>query len=71
MHRQKLSQHLLILDGALDRRTSEFLFKCREDGSFAGVAVATDESPPKQPRFQGLRLQMLPCRRHGTVAGRK
>ena len=27
VQRQKLSQHVLTLDGALDRRTSEFLFK--------------------------------------------
>ena len=56
--RQQIGKHLLMLDGALDRRTSDFLFNRREDGSFAGVAVATDESPPKQPRFQGLRFQI-------------
>ena len=30
----------------------------REDGLFAGVALATDESPPSQPRFRGLRFQI-------------
>ena len=55
---QNLGRHFLMLDGALDRRTSDFLFNHREQGSFAGVAVATDESPPKQPRFRGLRFQI-------------
>ena len=27
-------------------------------GALAGVAIATDESPPKQPRFGGLRFQI-------------
>ena len=58
VQQQKLSLHCLTLDGALDRRTSDLLFKCREDGSFGGVALATDESPPKQPRFRGLRFQI-------------
>ena len=30
----------------------------REAGRFAGVALATDESPPSQPRFRGLRFQI-------------
>ena len=29
----------------------------REEGKFAGVALATDESPLSQPRFRGLRFQ--------------
>ena len=56
--RQQLTRHQLLLDGAVDRRTSELLFQCREQGTWAGVAVATDESPPKQPRFRGLRFQI-------------
>ena len=56
--RQALAQHFLLLDGALDRRTSDLIFKSREDGTFAGVAFATDESPPKQPRFRGWRFQI-------------
>ena len=56
--RQSLAQHLLLLDGAVDRFVSDLLFRHREDGSWAGVAVATDESPPKQPRFRGLRFQI-------------
>ena len=42
----------------MDKWVAENLFKAREAGSFAGVAVATDESPPSQPRFRGLRFQV-------------
>ena len=55
---EAIRRHLLILDGAVDRLAAENLFKAREAGSFAGVAVATDESPPSQPRFRGLRFQV-------------
>ena len=53
-----LSRRLLLLDGALDRCTADALFDKRERGTFAGVALATDESPPSQPRFRGLRFQI-------------
>ena len=53
-----LNRHLLLLDGALDRYTTERLFDRREAGNWAGLALATDESPPKQPRFRGLRFQI-------------
>ena len=53
-----LSRHLLLLDGALDRCLSDRLLRMREEGRFAGVALATDESPPSQPRFRGLRFQI-------------
>ena len=56
--RQTISRHLVILDSALDAFHKDFLFKKREQGSLAGVAIATDESPPKQPRFGGLRFQI-------------
>ena len=56
--RQCMSKHLVILDSALDAYHKEFLFKKREEGSLAGVAIATDESPPKQPRFGGMRFQI-------------
>lgn len=58
VNRTTLVKHMLLLDGALDRFTSDDLFKKRENGTFAGVAVATDESPPNQPRFRGLRFQI-------------
>ena len=57
-HRTTLGRHLLILDGAVDRCASDLLFQHRELGRLAGVAVATDESPPSQPRFRGLRFQI-------------
>ena len=56
--RWALMRHMLVLDGAIDRCTSERLFRMREEGTFAGVALATDESPPSQPRFRGLRFQI-------------
>ena len=55
---QSIRRHLLFLDGAVDRCTADALFLQRESGSFAGVAAATDESPPSQPRFRGLRFQI-------------
>ena len=58
LQREAIRKHLLVLDGALDRCTAEDLYKARESGSFAGVALATDESPPGQPRFRGLRFQI-------------
>jgi hypothetical protein len=57
-HRTNLSRHLLTLDGAIDKHSSEMLFQARQEGRFAGVALATDESPPSQPRFSGLRFQI-------------
>ena len=56
--RQNLQKHLLYLDGALDKAMSDAVFELRENQRFAGVALATDESPPSQPRFRGLRFQI-------------
>ena len=56
--RQALARHTFLLDGAVDRVTSEALALARETGCFHGVALATDESPPSQPRFRGLRFQI-------------
>ena len=57
-HRATLTKHLLLLDGAVDRCTSERLLSLREEGRFAGVALVSDESPPSQPRLRGLRFQI-------------
>ena len=56
--RQNVVKHLVWLDGAVDRVTSDTVFRLREQERFAGVALATDESPPSQPRFRGLRFQI-------------
>ena len=61
--------HFLLLDGALDRWISEMIFQKRGEGCFAGFAFATDESPPSQPRFRGLRFQIT-VMYLGTVAPR-
>ena len=58
VQREGLRQHLLFLDAALDRCMADKWLRQRESGQFAGVALATDESPPKQPRFRGLRFQI-------------
>ena len=58
VHRANLVAHMLILDGAVDRYSSDRLFQMREASTFAGVAVATDENPPNQPRFRGLRFHI-------------
>ena len=55
---QKLMDHILMLDGALDRWTSDRIFQAREQGTFAGFGFATNESPPEAPRFRGLRFQI-------------
>ena len=53
-----IRRHMLFLDGAVDRVVSEHLMNARDAGTLAGVALATDESPPSQPRFRGLRFQI-------------
>ena len=59
--RWTLVRHQLLLDGAVDRCTAEYLMTQREEGKLAGVALVTDESPPSQPRFRGLRFQISVC----------
>ena len=56
--RHSLARHLLTLDGAMDRWASERIFTLRGQGLLAGCALATDESPPSQPRYRGLRFQI-------------
>jgi hypothetical protein len=56
--RTQLLRHLILLDGAVDRYASDKLLTLREEGRIAGVALVTDESPPSQPRFRGLRFQI-------------
>ena len=48
----------MYLEGAVDRCEAEHLRSLKEAGRFAGAALATDESPPKEPRFRGLRFQI-------------
>ena len=50
--------HMLLLDGALDRWVGELIFQKRGEGCFAGFGFASDEIPPSQPRFRGLRFQI-------------
>ena len=52
------ARHLLVLDGALGKPTADILMIQRESGTFDGIALATIESHPKQPRFRVLRLQV-------------
>ena len=62
---EKLNKHMLFLDGAVDRFTANKVFQMREEGRLAGVALASDESPPSAPRFSGLRFQVT-CVYYGT-----
>lgn len=56
--RSTLSRHLLVLDSALERLTASEIHGHRLAGSFVGACISTDESPPSQPRFSGLRFQV-------------
>ena len=56
--RVTLSQHTMNLDGAYDRCFADKLMRMRGEGKFAGVGMATDESPPEAPRFRGMRFQI-------------
>ena len=75
--KESLRKHLLLLDAAVDRHLAEHLWALREAGTLAGVALASDESPPSQPRFRGLRFQITvmylgsfaPCGSVGTFLG--
>ena len=53
-----LMRHLILLDSALDRWVAEDLTEARLSGAFGGICVATDESPPSEGRFGGMRFQV-------------
>ena len=57
--RHALTNHLRILDAALDAwQRQEWSRRRDADPEGWGLAVATDESPPSQPPFGGLRFQV-------------
>jgi len=56
--RWTLMRHLLILDVALEKQIARDIEQRRDAGTFLGVCLATDESPPEEPRFAGVRLQV-------------
>ena len=58
VERWTLVKHMLLLDGAVDRCTSDYLLSLRDEGKFAGCAIVTDECPPSQPRLKGLKFQI-------------
>jgi len=53
-----MRRNLLWLDDALDCHVRDRILAAKEAGRFIGVGIATDESPPSQPRFRGLRFQV-------------
>jgi len=59
--KESLRRHLTLLDGALDRCTSDHIFVARENNTFAGAALATDESPPSQPDSEACASRSLLC----------
>ena len=58
VHRTTLSRHALLLDTALDAHLANRIARMREEGTFLGLGFASDESPPSQVRFKGLRFQV-------------
>ena len=57
--RTALNRHALVLDAALDAWQLEEWARRRDaDPEGWALAVATDESPPSQARFGGLRFQV-------------
>ena len=58
VHRTTLSRHALLLDSALDAHLANRIARMREEGTFLGLGFASDESPPSQVRFKGLRFQV-------------
>ena len=52
-----LRENLLWVDLAMESWAEEKIWKSR-GVSFFGAGIATDESPPSQPRFRGLRFQV-------------
>ena len=55
--RYTIGRHCLLLDEAHDMLLAERIAEAR-DKSFFGMGFTTDESPPSQPRFAGLRFQI-------------
>ena len=53
-----LRHHMQILDSALDAHLANRIGRLREREDFLGLGFATDESPPSQVRFNGLRFQV-------------
>ena len=59
LSRQALNSHMLHLDSALDAwQLQIWQRRCEADPDGWALALATDESPPDQPRFGGLRFQV-------------
>ena len=58
VHRTTLSRNALLLDSALDAHLANRITRMREEGTFLGLGFASDESPPSQVRFKGLRFQV-------------
>ena len=53
-----LRRHMLLLDSDLDKHLANRIGRLREQDEFPGLGFATDESPPSQVRFKGLRFQV-------------
>ena len=53
-----LGRHMLALDMAIDNVMKARIHAQRVAGTFGGISIATDESPPSAPRFSGQRFQV-------------
>ena len=55
---RSLRRHAILVDDAIDAFTSQQIAAARDDNSLLGCAVSSDESPPGDTRFAGLRFQI-------------
>ena len=55
---RSLRRHAVLVDDAIDALTSKQIAAARDDNSLLGCAVSSDESPPGDTRFAGLRFQI-------------
>ena len=53
-----MRNHLLSLGDAMDCHVRDAILEAKKAGRFIGAGIATDESPPSQPRFRGLSFQV-------------
>ena len=55
--RQTIGRHLLLLESALDKFVASQIAARRDGGGFS-FCFASDESPPAENRYTGIRFQI-------------
>jgi hypothetical protein len=56
-----LRRHCLQLEEAIDLRIANRIRQARDNGKLLGCAISSDESPPGETRFCGMRFQITMC----------